>query len=52
MEDYADRVLTKVSEAYPGVDEEIEQDLAKEAFLRGCENHSAAYAAAEKDPST
>ena len=52
LEDYADRVLTKVSEAYPGVDEEIEQDLAKEAFLKGCQNHSAAYAAAEKDPST
>ena len=52
LEDYADRVLAKVSEAYPGVDEEIEQDLAKEAFLKGCHNHSAAYAAAEKDPST
>ena len=52
LEDYADRVLAKVSEAYPGVDEEIEQDLAKEAFLKGCQNHSAAYATAEKDPST
>ena len=52
LEDYADKVLTKVSEAYPGIDEEMEQDLAKEAFLRGCHHRSAAYAAAEKDPVT
>ena len=51
LEDYADKV-TKVSEAYPGIDEEMEQDLAKEAFLRGCHHRSAAYAAAEKDPVT
>ena len=30
----------------------MEQDLAEEAFLRGCHNRSAAYAAAEKDPMT
>ena len=30
----------------------MEQDLAKEAFLRGCQNRSSAYAAAEKDPET
>ena len=52
LEDYADKVLTKVSEAYPGIDDEMEQDLAKEAFLRGCHHRSAAYAAAEKDPVT
>ena len=52
LEDYADKVLTKVSEAYPGIDEEMEQDLAKEAFLQGCHHRSAAYAAAEKDPVT
>ena len=52
LEDYADKVLTKVLEAYPGIDEEMEQDLAKEAFLRGCNHRSAAYAAAEKDPVT
>ena len=50
--DYADRVFTKVAEAYPGADEELEQDLAKEAFLRGCRNKSAVYAAAEKYPET
>ena len=49
IEDFADRILTKVNEAYPGIDSEMEQDLAKEAFLRGCQNRSAAYAAAEKD---
>ena len=52
LEDYADKVLTKVSEAYPGIDDKMEQDLAKEAFLRGCHHHSAAYAAAKKDPVT
>ena len=52
LEDYADKVLTKVSEAYPGIDDEMEQDLAKEAFLRGCHHRSAAYATAEKDPVT
>ena len=52
LEDYADKVFTKVAEAYPGTDEEMEQDLAKEAFLRGCHHRSAAYAAAEKDPVT
>ena len=52
IEDFADRILTKVNEAYPGIDVEMEQDLAKEAFLRGCQNRSAAYAAAEKDPET
>ena len=51
LEDYADKV-TKFTEAYPGIDEEMEQDLAKEAFLRGCHHCSAAYAAAEKDPVT
>ena len=44
LEDYTDKVSTKVSEAYPGIDEEMEQDLAKEAFLRGCHHRSAAYA--------
>ena len=52
LEDYSDKVLTKVSEAYPGIDDEMEQDLAKEAFLRGCHHRSAAYAAAKKDPVT
>ena len=52
LEDYADKVLTKVSEAYPGIDDEMEQDLAKEAFLLGCHHRNAAYAAAEKDPVT
>ena len=42
LEDYADKVLTKVAEAYPGIDDEMEQDLAKEAFLRGCHHCSAA----------
>ena len=45
-------MLTKVSEAYPGIDDEMEQDLAKEAFLRGCHHRNAAYAAAEKYPMT
>ena len=52
IEDFADRILTKVNEAYPGIDVEMEQDLAKEAFLRRCQNRSTAYAAAEKDPET
>ena len=52
IKDFADRILMKVKEAYPGIDVEMEQDLAKEAFLRGCQNHSAAYVAAEKDPET
>ena len=52
IEEFADRILTKVNEVYPGIDVEMEQDLAKEAFLRGCQNGSAAYAAAEKDPET
>ena len=42
LEDYADKVLTKVAEAYPGIDDEMEQDLAEEAFLRGCHHCSAA----------
>ena len=52
LEDFADRVLTKVIEAYPGADEELEQDLAKESFLCGCQNRRAAYAAAEEEPET
>ena len=52
LENYADKLLSKVTEAYPGIDKEMEQDLAKEAFLRGCHHRSAAYAAAEKDPMT
>ena len=52
LEDFADIVLVKVSEAYPGIGHELEQDIAKEVFLRGCQNRNAAYAAAEKDPTT
>ena len=50
LEDLTGGVLAKVSEACPGVDEELEQDLANEAFLRCCQNCSAAYVAAEKYP--
>ena len=50
LEDFTDRILIKVTEAYPGIDTEMEKDLANESFLRGCQNHSIAYAAAEKDP--
>ena len=52
LEDFADIVLAKVSEAYPRIGQELEQDIAKEIFLRGCRNRNAAYAAAERDPST
>ena len=52
LEDFADIVLAKVSEAYPRIGHELEQDIAKEIFLRGCRNRKAAYAAAEKDPTT
>ena len=50
LEDFADRVLTKAIEAYPGADEEVERDLAKELFLRDCQNSRATYATAEKEP--
>ena len=52
LEDFADIVLAKVSEAYPRIGQKLGQDIAKEIFLRGCRNRNAAYAAAEKDPST
>ena len=42
----------KVSEAYRGIGQELEQDIAKETFLQGGQNRNAAYAAAEKDPAT
>ena len=52
FEDYADRVLGKVSEAYPNVEEDVAQALGTESFLRGCRDRSAAYAASEHKPDT
>ena len=52
LEDFADIVLAKVLEAYRRIGQELEQDIAKEIFLRGFWNRSAAYAAAEEDPAT
>ena len=52
LEDYADRVLGKVSETYPNVEEDVAQALGTESFLRGCWDRSAAYAASEHKPDT
>ena len=52
VEDYADRVLVKAYEGYPGVDDEVVETLAVEGFLRGCRDRGAAYAAAEHKPAT
>ena len=52
MEDYADRVLGKVGEAYPNTEEDVAQALGTESFLRGCRDRSAAYAASEHKPDT
>ena len=52
LEDYADRVLGKVSEAYPNVEEDVAQALGTESFFRGCRDRSAAYAASEHKPDT
>ena len=52
LEDFADRVLVKVSEAYPNVEEEVAQCLGTESFLRGCRDRAAAYAASEHKPDT
>lgn len=50
IEDFADKILNKVSEGFPEVDDEVLQGLAVDAFLRGCRDRSAAFAAAEKEP--
>ena len=50
FEDFADKVLNKVTEGFPEVDDEVLQSLAVDAFLRGCKDQSAAFTAAEKDP--
>ena len=52
VEEYADRVLLKAYEGYPGVDDEVVETLAVEGFLRGCRDRGAAYAAAEHKPAT
>ena len=52
LEDYADRVLGKVSEAYPNVEEDVAQALSKESFLRGCRDRSTAYGTSEHKPDT
>ena len=52
LENYADHVLGKVSEAYPNVEEDMAQALGTKSFLRGCRNRSAAYAASEHKPDT
>ena len=52
LEDYADHVLGKVSEAYPNVEEDVAQALGTESFLKGCRDRSAAYAASEHKPDT
>ena len=52
LEDFADRVLVKVSEAYPNVEEEVAQCLGTESLLRGCRDKAAAYAASEHKPDT
>ena len=50
VDDFADKVLNKVTEGFPEVDDEVLQSLAVDAFLRGCKDRSAAFAAAEKNP--
>ena len=52
LEDFADRVIGKTGEGYLGVPEETLQVLATEAFLRGCRDRNAAYAASERKPET
>ena len=52
LEDYADRVLVKVLEAYPKIEEDTAQGIGVENFLRGCKDKAAAYAAAEHRPET
>ena len=52
LEDFADRMIGKTGEGYLGVPEETLQVLATEAFLRGCRDRNAAYAASERKPET
>ena len=52
LEDFADRVMGKTGEGYLGVSEDTLQVLATEAFLRGCRDKNAAYAASERRPET
>ena len=50
LEDFADCVMLKTGEGYPGVPEETLQSLATAAFLRGCRDRNAAYATSERKP--
>lgn len=50
LEDFADRVLIKVTEAYPSVSDKTAQTLGVEGFLSGCRDRVAAGKAAEHKP--
>ena len=50
--EYADKVATKVAEAYPGMEDELSQGLAIDNFLRGCKDQRAAFEAIQRKPET
>ena len=52
LEDFADRIILKAGKGFQRVPEETLQSLATEAFLRGCKDRNAAYAASERKPET
>ena len=49
LEEFADRILNKASEAFQHMDDGSVQTLASEAFLKGCKDRCAAYEASKKD---
>ena len=52
LEDFADRIMLKAGEGFHGVPEDTLQSLATDAYLKGCRDRNAAYAAAERKPET
>ena len=52
IEDFADRVLVKAYEGYPGVENDVVETLPVESFLRGCKDKNAAYSAAGHKPTS
>ena len=52
LEDYAERIHQLVLDGHPGVDDRNIQNLAVDAFLRGCRDKLAALLAAGKKPKT
>ena len=50
LEEFADKVTIKCTEAYPGVEDDVLQGLAVEHFLKGAKDRQAAYGAATHKP--